>query len=87
MDLEVFSLMKNKYAVYGDERLNFKTLEGTFNATFLRDSNSRGGLINGGSLKGEYIIIKLQVNAENAGILVALNSVTVKFIESFQNSR
>lgn len=65
---------------------DFKTLETTYNASFLRDRNSIGGLINGGVLKGIFITIKLQVNEANAADLVALNSVSVKFIESHLNS-
>ena len=66
---------------------DFRTLESTYNATFLRDSNSRGGLLNGDILKGEYIAIKLQVNSDNTANLVALNTAAVKFIESQYNPR
>lgn len=66
---------------------DFQTLEGTFNAAFLRDSNSIGGIVNGEVLKGEFIVIKLQVDSANTAVLVELNSATVKYLESAFNVR
>lgn len=65
--------------------VDFKTLEGTYNATFLRDSNSIGGILNGKTLKGEYIVVKLQVDSTYTDNLVSLNTVSVKYIDSPMN--
>lgn len=66
---------------------DFSKLEDTYNASFRRDVNSLGGLINGDVLKGEYIVIKLQVNEAEAASLVGLNSASVKILESNLNIR
>lgn len=66
---------------------DFSILESTYNAPFRRDTNSIGGLINGDALKGEYIIIKLQVNSANTTVLVGLNSASVHYLESNLNIR
>jgi len=66
---------------------DFSRLEDTYNASFRRDVNSLGGLINGDVLKGEYIAIKLQVNEAEAANLVELNSASVKILESNLNIR
>lgn len=66
---------------------DFRTLESTYNASLLRDQNSIGGILNGDLLKGEYIIIKLQVNEDKTANLVSLNTAAVKFIESQYNIR
>jgi hypothetical protein len=64
---------------------DFVTLESEYQASFLRDSNSIGGLIEGDSLKGGYIVIKFE--KFNANSFVYLNSATVKFINSPLNNR
>ena len=64
---------------------DFKVLESEYHASFLRDSNSFGGLLNGDTLKGGYIVIKFEKS--NANTFVYLNSATVKFIDSPLNNR
>ena len=64
---------------------DFQVLESEYHASFLRDSNSFGGLLNGSSLKGGYIVIKFEKT--NANTFVYLNSATVKFIDSPLNNR
>jgi len=64
---------------------DFKVLESEYHASFLRDSNSIGGLLNGDTLKGGYIVIKFEKS--NANTFVYLNSATVKFIDSPLNNR
>lgn len=64
---------------------DFTVLESEYHASFLRDSNSIGGLLNGDTLKGGYIIIKFEKT--NANTFVYLNSATVKFIDSPLNNR
>jgi len=66
-------------------RQNFQLLEGEYSASFRRDSNSTGGLINGSSLKGGYIIIKFRIS--NANQFVFLNSVSVSYIDSPLNKK
>ena len=63
----------------------FGYLEGKYSSVLLRDSNSRGGVINGDSLKGGYIIIKFRV--QNAASFVLLNGVSVYCIDSPLNIR
>ncbi len=58
----------------------FAKLEDCFHASFRRAANSRGGLINGSILKGNYIVVKFV--KENASDLVILSEVSVKFIDS-----
>lgn len=64
---------------------DFQVLESEYHASFLRDSNSVGGLMNGDTLKGGYIVIKFEKT--NANTFVYLNSATVKFIDSPLNNR
>ena len=64
---------------------DFATLESEYQASFLRDSNSTGGLIEGDSLKGGYIVIKFEKLSANS--FVYLNSATTKFINSPLNNR
>lgn len=64
---------------------DFQVLESEYHASFLRDSNSIGGLMNGSTLKGGYIVIKFEKT--NANTFVYLNSATVKFIDSPLNNR
>lgn len=59
---------------------DFKLLEGKYEAAFYNDTNSIGGLINGDSLKGTYIIIQFTVtNGQNFSWLM---SPVIKFIDS-----
>ena len=64
---------------------DFATLESEYHASFLRDSNSPGGLVEGDSLKGGYIVIKFE--NLNANSFVYLNSATTKYINSPLNNR
>ena len=64
---------------------DFQTLETEYHASFLRDTNSQGGLLEGNSLKGGYIVIKFEKT--NANSFVYLNSATTKYINSPLNSR
>lgn len=64
---------------------DFEVLESEYHASFLRDSNSIGGLLEGDALKGGYIVIKFEKT--NANSFVYLNSATVKFIDSPLNNR
>jgi hypothetical protein len=64
---------------------DFQTLESEFHASFLRDSNSQGGLVEGDTLKGGYIVIRFEKT--NADSFVYLNSATTKFINSPLNNR
>jgi hypothetical protein len=64
---------------------DFQTLESEYHASFFKDQNSPGGLIEGDSLKGGYITIKFANN--NANSFVYLNSATTKFINSPLNNR
>ncbi len=64
---------------------DFATLESEYQASFLKDSNSIGGLIEGDSLKGGYIVIRFE--KLNANTFVYLNSATAKFINSPLNNR
>jgi hypothetical protein len=64
---------------------DFEQMEGQYHAAFRRDVNSIGGIIEGDSLKGSYIIIKFRL--ANASSFAYLNTVSVKFIESPINNR
>jgi len=64
---------------------DFTTLESEYQASFLRDSNSPGGLVEGDSLKGGYMVIKFEKTSANS--FVYLNSATTKYINSPLNNR
>jgi hypothetical protein len=64
---------------------DFVTLEDEYQASFLRDSGSPGGLIEGDSLKGNYIVLKFEKASANS--FVYLNSATTKYINSPLNNR
>lgn len=77
---------------YGSQRqeselidADFEVLESEYHASFLNDKNSQGGLLNGDSLKGGYIVLKFEKS--NANSFVYLNSATVKYINSPLNNR
>lgn len=61
---------------------DFAEIEGQYSASFLCDSNSIGGLINGDSLKSELIVIKFRVQASQASQLVTLSLVSIRYIDS-----
>jgi hypothetical protein len=64
---------------------DFETLEAEYQASFLRDSSSPGGLVEGDSLKGGYMVIKFEKTSANS--FVYLNSATTKYINSPLNNR
>ena len=64
---------------------DFETLEAEYQASFLRDSSSPGGLVEGDSLKGNYIVLKFEKASANS--FVYLNSATTKYINSPLNNR
>jgi len=64
---------------------DFRWLESHWHAAFLRDENSPGGIINGDTLKGGYIKVRLQ--KELAQNLISLRSVAVTYIPSQKNSQ
>ena len=64
---------------------DFVSLESEYQASFFRDSNSPGGLVEGDSLKGGYIVVKFE--KANANSFVYLNSATTKYINSAFNNR
>jgi len=77
---------------YGSQRqesnlvaAEFTVLEGMPTTSFKRDSNSRGGKINGDFLKGGYITVKFQKT--NAADLVTLNEIQCRYIDSALNIR
>lgn len=64
---------------------DFSLLEGEYNAAFLRDQNSIGGIIDGDTLKGTYVIIRFR--AKSPTDFVFLNSASVRFIDSALNEK
>ncbi len=58
----------------------FTLYEGNPTASIKRDSNSRGGKINGSFMKGNNVIVKLR--KQNAQNLVFLNMVAVRYVDS-----
>lgn len=58
----------------------FQILESKPSASFKRDSNSRGGKINGDFLKGSYIVVKFR--KQNASTLVSISEVAVSYNDS-----
>jgi len=61
---------------------DFALIEGQYNATFLRDINSPGGLINGDSLKGVYMIIQFRAQASIANVYTYLGLLKMRFTDS-----
>ncbi len=59
---------------------DFEKLESMFHASFLRDSLSQGGIIDGDYLKGNYMIVKLR--QELAPDFVFLNLVSIMYEDS-----
>ncbi len=58
----------------------FATLESMFHAAILRDANSRKGLFNGDTIKGNYLVVKFL--KESASELIQLSQVDISFIDS-----
>jgi hypothetical protein len=63
---------------------DFKWREGHWHASFLRDANSPGGILNGDTLKGGYIKVTLRI--EDAQNLISLYSAGVSYIISQKNN-
>ena len=85
---EIYTQMISHDAVRQESELleaDFSTLESTYNASFLKDKNSLGGLIEGDSLKGGYIVVKFEKTSANS--FVYLNNVGIKYIDSPLNNR
>lgn len=85
---EIYTQMDSNSTIRQESELlesDFVNLESEYHASFLRDKNSIGGLIEGNQLKGVFIVVKFQKN--NPSTFVYLNSATVKFINSPLNAR
>lgn len=67
---------------------NFDELEGNYDASFLCASNSRGGLINGSSLKGNLMSVKLRaiIPPPPDNLLVTLSLLKITSINSPSNN-
>lgn len=63
---------------------HFRLLEGNWHSALYRDLNSSGGLYNGNTLKGNYLIIKFQIT--DASEFSYLNIVSIKFMLSYQTT-
>lgn len=80
-------LIYSNAMTYGSQRQEtnliereFANLESNYSAVIKRDVNSRGGKINGATIKGNYLAVKFRkINATN---LITLNLISVKFIDS-----
>ena len=59
---------------------DFEYLEGGYSASFYRDTNSIGSLINGDDLKGSYLVMQLQVT--NGHFFSYLANALVRYILS-----
>ena len=59
---------------------DFAQLEGSYEATILRDINSQGGILGGDTMKGKYIIPTFRKISPST--LVVLNIVSLKYIDS-----
>lgn len=72
---------------YGNQRqqtnlvpAEFVKLEGNPSASIKRDANSRGGKVNGDSVKGNYCVIKFQ--KQNAQYQITLSEISLSFADS-----
>jgi len=63
----------------------FVLQEGQYNSAILRDKNSPGGLINGQTMKGNYLIVRFQ--KDNASNFYYINTVSLKYNNSPLNTR
>ena len=64
---------------------DFAQLEGSYEATILRDANSIGGILDGDTMKGKYLTVKFRALQPTS--LVSLNLVSLKYIDSPLNVR
>lgn len=58
----------------------FADLEGNFHAAIRRDANSRGGVVNGDWMKGNYLVVKFL--KQNASDLIWLSEVSIRYVDS-----
>jgi len=63
----------------------FKLLEGQYNSAILRDAYSAGGIINGDTMKGNFLIVKFQI--DSASNFYYINTISLKYINSPLNTR
>jgi hypothetical protein len=63
----------------------FKLLEGQYYSAIFRDINSKGGLINGAIMHGNYLIVRFK--KDQASTFVYLNAVSLNYKESPLNLR
>lgn len=63
----------------------FVPLEDQYSSAILRDANSPGGIINGDTMKGSYLIVKFEKNS--APSFQFLNTASLKYVESPLNAR
>jgi hypothetical protein len=66
---------------------DFNNTEGQFNASFLSDINSQGGISDGDSLKGSLISITFRLRLDDAGNYSFLSGIYIKFIDSPLNAQ
>jgi hypothetical protein len=66
--------------VNGATTVTINSVEGVFSASFLRDKNSVGEILNGDVLKGNYLLLELQTTASTK---LRLFSVAVHSEKSF----
>ncbi len=65
--------------------VDFAEYEGEYNAAFLRETNSIGGINDGDVLKGNYMILKLSALPQNFSVF--LNRIEVEYKDSAKNNR
>lgn len=63
----------------------FALLEGQYQSAILRDANSPGGIINGDTMHGNYLVVRFQ--KDNASEFYYLNTVSLNYINSPLNLR
>lgn len=63
----------------------FTVLEGHPSAVIKRDVHSRGGKINGDTMKGDVVVVKFRKNPE--GAFIGMTSATINYIESNLNAK
>lgn len=66
---------------------DFNLTESQFNAAFLNDSNSIGGIAEGDTLKGSLIKIKFRLRTQDSGNPNFLAGILIKYIDSPYNSK
>lgn len=68
---------------------DFVEIEGNFNASFLRDKNSIGNLLNGDVLKGNWVKIKFEAENQQPPLnnIITLSVISLYYIDSPLNKR